>query len=604
MCGILGQVNYQDVIDQRVFTVMLKTLVHRGPDGVGLYYSSDGCVALGHQRLSIIDLSEKGKQPMSNEDNTIWITFNGEIYNFKELRKILEGKGHQFRSQTDTEVIIHGYEQWGVDCVDHLRGMFAFGIWDSREKRVFLARDPFGIKPLYYYQNPEHFIFASELKAIITSSDVPREIAVGALCDFFYYRYIPSPKSIWEDIYKLPPASTLVHQQGRTVIRQYWTPPIIQEGPRDEKQALITLDGLLSESIEMHLISDVPLGLLLSGGIDSSTIAFYMNKLGGSTTAFGIGFDVADAWYNEMPDARIVADRYAMELHEEIVKPDVWELLPELMWFYDEPFSDGSMFPSYIVSRLARKYMKVALGGEGGDELFAGYNRYFDAPPRVATQSFLSQLRTSLGLGGAHKETVEYQRGMHPFLEQADLKHLLHPDLGDQIPDSGEWFLDQYYRKDVPDPKRWQLLDLMTILPEQYLTKIDRASMAHSLEIRVPFLDRRLVEYVLSLPADVYLREREQKYLLKKLMGGKLPERILNKRKRGFSIPLDHFWNEDTMLDYIVNGPAITSGLFRRDSVYKLHQQRNAVALHRLWQVAIFDAWYRIWGTTSQSSTP
>jgi asparagine synthase (glutamine-hydrolysing) len=479
--------------------------------------------------------------------------------------------------------------------------MFAFGIWDSREKRVFLARDPFGIKPLYYYQDPEHFIFASELKAIISSSDVPREIDVGALCDFFYYRYIPSPKSIWENIYKLPPASTLVHQQGRTVIRRYWTPPPVQEGPCDEQQVLITLDGLLRESMEMHLISDVPLGLLLSGGMDSSTIAFYMRMLGGSTTAFGIGFDVADEWYNEMPDARIVADRYAMELHEELVKPDVWELLPELMFYYDEPFSDGSMFPSYIVSQLARKYMKVALGGEGGDELFAGYNRYFDAPPRAAAPSFLNQLRRSLGLAGAPKETVEYQRAMHPFFEQTDLKRLMHPDLRDHIPDSGAWFLDQFYRKDVPDPKRWQLLDLMTILPEQYLTKIDRASMAHSLEIRVPFLDRPVVEYVLSLPAEVYLREREKKYLLKKLMGGELPERILNKRKRGFSIPLDRFWNEDTMLDCILNGPGIKSGLFRKDYVEKLHQQRNAVALHRLWQLAIFDAWYSMWGTSKKA---
>jgi asparagine synthase (glutamine-hydrolysing) len=597
MCGILGQVNYQDTVDQPVFTAMLKTLVHRGPDGDGLYYSSDGCVALGHQRLSIIDLSEKGKQPMCNEDNTVWITFNGEIYNFKELREILKGKGHRFRSQADTEVIIHGYEQWGVDCVDHLRGMFAFGIWDSNEKRVFLARDPFGIKPLYYYQDQEHFMFASELKAIISSSDVPREIDVGALCDFFYYRYIPSPKSIWENIYKLPPASTLVHQDGRTVIRQYWAPPLLREGPADEKQVLLELDVLLNESVEKHLISDVPLGLLLSGGMDSSTLAFYMHKLGGSTTAFGIGFDVADEWYNEMPDARIVADRYAMELHEEIVKPDVWKLLPELMYFYDEPFSDGSMFPSYIVSQLARKYMKVALGGEGGDELFAGYNRYFDPHPVGGTQSRFSQLRTSLGLAAAHKDTVEYQRGMHPFLEQTDLKRLLHPDLRDHIPASGEWFLDQYCRKDVPDPKRWQLLDLMTILPEQYLTKIDRASMAHSLEIRVPFLDRRVVEYVLSLPTEVYLRKREKKYLLKKLMGGELPERILNKRKRGFSIPLDHFWNEDTMLDCILSGPGIESGLFRRDYVEKLHQQRNAVALHRLWQLAIFDAWYGMWGT-------
>jgi asparagine synthase (glutamine-hydrolysing) len=602
MCGILGQVKYQETIDPQAFKDRLQTLVHRGPDAEGLYRSSDGCVALGHQRLSIIDLTDKGKQPMSNEDETVWITFNGEIYNFKELRKVLEGKGHQFKSLTDTEVIIHSYEEWGSDCVDYFRGMFAFGIWDSRRKRFFLARDPFGIKPLYYYQDPEQFIFASEVKAIIAKSDVPREIDVGALCDFFYYRYIPSPKSIWRDIYKLPPASTLVHEQGRTVIRQYWAPPPLAGDPIDEQQALIKLDELLNESIGMHLVSDVPLGLLLSGGIDSSTIAFYLHKLGNNATAFGVGFDVEDEWYNEMPDARIVAELCSMELQEETVHTAVWELLPQLMWFYDEPFSDGSMFPSYVVSQLARKHMKVALGGEGGDELFAGYNRYFEGPLQVNSKSLFDQLRTLFGLVVSPKETVEYQRGMHPFLEQKDLKRLFHPDLCDEIPDSGEWFLDRYYRTDVPDPKRWQLLDLMTILPEQYLTKIDRASMAHSLEIRVPFLDKPLVEYMLSLPVEVYLRQREKKYLLKKLMLGRLPERILKKRKRGFSIPMDRFWNEDTMLGCIENGPGIKSGLFRKDYVYHLHQQRNAVALHRLWQLAIFDAWYSQWGNCSKSN--
>ncbi len=601
MCGILGQVNNEDRVTPSLFKDMLKTLLHRGPDGSHSVFLSEGSVALGHQRLSIIDLSENGTQPMSNEDGSIWLTFNGEIYNFKELRRILQAKGHRFRSKTDAEVIIHGYEQWGADCVGWLRGMFAFGIWDGRKRQILLARDPFGIKPLYYYQDANQFIFASEVKAIVSSPHVPREININALCDFFYYRYIPSPKSIWRNIFKLPPASILIHHDGRNTISKYWQPSL-QIRSTSEQEALIKLDELLNESVQLHLISDVPLGLLLSGGVDSSTLAYYMHRQGKSSVAFGIGFDVDDDWYNELPEARLVADKYCKELREEIVKPDVWELLPKLMWFYDEPFGDGSMIPTYIVSKLARKYMKVALSGDGGDELFAGYNRYFRNSNATSVRPFFSRLLASLRKTEKKKDTVAYLGGMHPFFEKGDLAQLLHTDYRYEIQQDQEWFLDQHYNADVPNPKRWQLLDLLTILPEQYLTKVDRASMANSLEIRVPFLDKRLVECMLALPVDVYLHEKKHKYLLKKLMMGKLPAKVLQKRKRGFSMPLKDFWNVEKLLEYVLSGPSVQSALFQRDYVYKLAQQQETVALHRLWQLTLFDACYRIWGKSSKRS--
>ena len=595
MCGILGQVNNEDRVTPSLFKDMLKTLSHRGPDGSHSVFLSEGSVALGHQRLSIIDLSENGTQPMSNEDGSIWLTFNGEIYNFKELKRILQAKGHRFRSKTDAEVIIHGYEQWGADCVGWLRGMFAFGIWDGRKRQILLARDLFGIKPLYYYQDANQFIFASEVKAIVSSPHVPREMNINALCDFFYYRYIPSPKSIWRNIFKLPPASILIHHDGRNTISKYWQPSL-QIRSTSEQEALIKLDELLNESVQLHLISDVPLGLLLSGGVDSSTLAYYMHRQGKSSVAFGIGFDVDDDWYNELPEARLVADKYCKELREEIVKPDVWELLPKLMWFYDEPFGDGSMIPTYIVSKLARKYMKVALSGDGGDELFAGYNRYFRNSNATSVRPFFSRLLASLRKTEKKKDTVAYLGGMHPFFEKGDLVQLLHTDYRYEIQQDQEWFLDQHYNADVLNPKRWQLLDLLTILPEQYLTKVDRASMANSLEIRVPFLDKRLVECMLALPVDVYLHEKKHKYLLKKLMMGKLPAKVLQKRKRGFSMPLKDFWNVEKLLEYVLSGPSVQSALFQRDYVYELAQQQETVALHRLWQLTLFDAWYRIWG--------
>ena len=448
---------------------------------------------------------------MRNEDGSVWITCNGEIYNYRELRTILQAKGHRFASQSDTEVIVHGYEEWGEACVDRLRGMFAFGIWDSNRNQLLLARDHFGIKPLYYYQDLSRFVFASELKAIVACPAVQRKINMRALCDFFFYRYIPSPRTIWEGICKLPPASILIFREGRSTVRRYWKPSF-DASPGIDENALNRVGEALAESVKMHLVSDVPLGLLLSGGLDSSTIAYCMHHEGRRGSAFAAGFEVDDDWYNELPDAALVAEKYSMELHAEMVKPDILGLLPELSWFYDEPFGDGSMFPSFLVSRLARKHMKVALAGDGGDELFAGYNRYFEPPAVMAGGTRINRSGVARGVSAAGPgETRVYQKGMHPLLESEDLKHLLHADIHAEIDEHQEWFLDQHYRPDLPAPKRWQALDFLTILPEQYLTKVDRASMANSLELRVPFLDKPLVEFVFGLPVDALRTGRRTK---------------------------------------------------------------------------------------------
>jgi asparagine synthase (glutamine-hydrolysing) len=598
MCGILGQLNCQTTIDPGCFTRMLHTLQHRGPDGEGVSFFADGCVALGHRRLAIIDLSDNGKQPMCNEDGSIWVTCNGEIYNYKDLRSQLQAKGHRFASQSDTEVLVHGYEEWGEQCVERLRGMFAFGIWDDAQKKLILARDHFGIKPLYYYRDPLQFIFASELKAIIACPQVRRTLNTHAMCDFFFYRYIPSPRTIWEGMFKLPPASLLTYREGHCTIRRYWEPSFTT-APAYEETALNDLATAFADSVKMHMVSDVPVGLLLSGGLDSSAIAYLMRHEDSRGAAFTAGFAVEDEWYNELPDARLVAEHCSMELHEEMVKPDIWELLPRLSWFYDEPFGDGSMFPSYLVSKLARKHMKVALGGEGGDELFAGYNRYFEPLPAAKAGTYFGRLGAALGVVAKQSETMAYQMRMHPLMEVDDLKQLLHADLHAEIDHQQEWFLERYYRPELPAPRKWQALDFLTILPEQYLTKVDRASMANSLELRVPFLDRPLVEAVFALPVEAVAPAAERKYLLRQLMKENLPDRTLTKKKRGFSIPLDRFFDERMLANALQDGESVKSGLIRKDYVGELARQANGVALNRLWQMALFDAWYTRWAHPS-----
>ncbi len=597
MCGIIGHLSTRPVAGD-IFKRMRDQLIHRGPDGEGVSFFADGCIALGHRRLAIIDLSENGKQPMCNEDASIWVTCNGEIYNYKELRSQLQAKGHRFISQSDTEVLVHGYEEWGEQCVERLRGMFAFGIWDDAQKKLILARDHFGIKPLYYYQDTLQFIFASELKAIIACPQVQRTLNTQAMCDFFFYRYIPSPRTIWEGMFKLPPASLLTYREGNCTIRRYWTPSF-ESVPARADTVLDDLAAALADSVKMHMVSDVPVGLLLSGGLDSSAIAYLMRHEDSRGAAFSAGFAVEDEWYNELPDARLVADHCSMELHEEMVKPDIWELLPRLSWFYDEPFGDGSLFPSYLVSKLARKHMKVALGGEGGDELFAGYNRYFESSTGEKTGACIGRLGAALGVIAKQKETRAYQKRMHPLMEVKDLKQLLHADLHAGIDHHQEWFLDQHYRRDLTGPRKWQALDFFTILPEQYLTKVDRASMANSLELRVPFLDRPLVDAVFALPAETVAPESERKYMLKNLMKGKLPERTLAKKKRGFSIPLDRFFNENMLANALRDGEGVKSGLISKDYIGELAGQANGVALNRLWQMALFDAWYTRWAHPS-----
>ncbi|MBU1262175.1 asparagine synthase (glutamine-hydrolyzing), partial [bacterium] len=373
MCGICGKLTLNGTTPSKDLLLrMCDTLRHRGPDDEGVYIGKN--IGLGHRRLSIIDLSS-GHQPLSNEDETIWIVFNGEIYNFGELRPNLTSRGHRFRTKTDTETIIHLYEEYGVDCVQHLRGMFAFAIWDERKKRLFLARDRIGKKPLCYCFTKNSFVFASELKAILEDIDIDKEINLEAIHHYLTYQYVPSPLTIFTQIQKLPPAHIMVVENGKMELERYWRPEYTPKTSLKEPEIIESILEILKEATRIRLISDVPLGAFLSGGIDSSAIVAMMSQLMDTPVkTFSIGFP--EASFNELSFAKVIADRFKTEHHEEIVKPDALDILPKIVWHYNEPYSDSSCIPTYYLSQMTRQEVTVALNGDGGDEIFAGYERY------------------------------------------------------------------------------------------------------------------------------------------------------------------------------------------------------------------------------------
>jgi asparagine synthase (glutamine-hydrolysing) len=560
MCAIVGKLRKNRPIERPLLEAMRDTMTHRGPDDAGLWFNAEGTVGLGHRRLSIIDLSSAGHQPMTNEDESIWLVFNGEIYNFQALRQELLQAGHVFRSNTDTEVIIHAYEEWGVDSIKRLRGMFAYALWDIKRQRLVLARDRLGIKPLYYALRDGNLSFASELKAIRIDPDVRCELDESAIYDFFTYRYIPTPKTIYRDVSKLPPAHFAVMEDNKLTLTCYWEPVFNNRSDISEADAVELLQHKLKEATELHMIADVPVGVMLSGGLDSSTLL----ALAADTTAqplhtFSIGFDVAR--HSETLFARIVAERYGSQHHElTVTKAMADSLEHKIVQLYDEPYADSSAIPTFLVSELAVKNVKVALSGEGGDEIFGGYGWYslwwrmraVDRIP-IALRRLAALPMSVAPLGFKGKWTLQaaaldpisrYGKFISAFSRQ-DKRHLLGPEFYKRFEGYDDyWFFRKYWREDLDPYSRMQYLDLKTYLNDDILTKVDRASMAVSLEARVPLLDHELIEAVLSLPVEIRNKDGKQKHLFRKAIKDYLPAEILNRGKQGFSIPL-YEWLKD-----------------------------------------------------------
>ncbi len=575
MCGIAGSVNWGD---RETVLAMTEALAHRGPDDQGFWEgrSPNGAWAgLGHRRLSILDLSPAGRQPMPSADGRYWIVYNGEVYNYRDLRQGLLEEGHRFRSNSDTEVILHLYAKLGEGCLERFRGMFAFGVWDCERGELFLARDRLGVKPLYYAERDGRLLFASELKAILKHPEIGRQVDSLALHDYLTYLYVPPPRTIYRDIQSLPPGHFLVWRDGGIARKErYWRLP---EGRLDGDEADLTgeLRALLEESVRLRMISDVPVGAFLSGGVDSSGIVGLMaRQTSHPVQTFSIGFGARARLYDELDHAKRVADHFGTDHHEIVVEPDAVSLLPEMVRGFDEPFGNPTAFLVHLLSAFTRRHVTVALAGDGGDEVFGGYPRYkgaalsglYRAIPRWARRLTFEPIAALLpessrgrhGLrrfrefvqGGALEPEEMYCHWVTYYTD--DMKSELYTpeafnQVGVQVPYQ---FLKGFFREAEGRARntffdRITAVDLQSFLPCNLLAYSDRMSMAHGLEVRVPFTDHRLVEFVTRLPATLRLRGMQDKYLLKRALGDLLPEAVLRRKKLGFNPPMALWLKED-----------------------------------------------------------
>ena len=623
MCGIAGFIDLWDAKKTRgpderaqILDAMCRIIAHRGPDDQGVMLE-DG-VALGIRRLSIIDLAG-GHQPISGEDGQITTVFNGEIYNFLDLQPVLESLGHQFQTRSDTEAIVHAYEQFGPACVDHLRGMFAFAIWDGHKRQLFIARDRAGKKPLYYTVTPQGtFVFGSELKSLLLHPDVRRQINLQALDAYLTLGYVPDPLCIFRDIHKLPPGHHLTFTDGRVSIKQYWDFTFEPAALRRPEDYLEELRALLDESVRMRLVSDVPLGAFLSGGIDSSTIVGLMARhMSQPVKTFSIGFQ--EDSYDELKYARVTAKKFGTDHHEFIVTPEICDVVDQLVWHLDEPFADQAAIPNYVVAKLAREHVTVVLSGDGGDELFAGYTRYitehrrrnFAQLPRVVREKMMQPISGRLPHGTFGRNYL-YNITLDPidrYLDSVSVftglnkRSLYTPSFKEQLGDSGHleiFFREFGARVKTGDPlDRLLYIDSKTYLPGDILAKVDRTSMAASLEARAPLLDHKLIDFVTRIPASLKMAGLETKHLFKRAVQDLIPNEILNRPKQGFGVPIQEWINRqlrerirETLRDPRTRQRGYVDGQYV-DLLLNEHERGRRDHSTGLWALLMLELWHR-----------
>ena len=621
MCGIAGFITKtNDRSDERAakLDAMCRVITHRGPDEQGT--AIEGRAAMGMRRLSIIDLAT-GQQPIYNSDDTKLIVFNGEIYNYLELKKDLESRGHRFRTNSDTETIIHAYDEYGADCVNHLRGMFAFAIWDSREQSLFLARDRVGKKPLFYTVTADGtFVFGSELKVLLTHGGVTREIDHGALDSYLTFGYVPEELCIFRGVYKLEPGYFLIFKNGEIRTEKYWDFDYSQPS-LDEPEDKIAGDLLehLREAVEIRLISEVPLGAFLSGGVDSSAIVGLMSQaMDQPVKTFSIGFN--EDSFSELKYARLAAEHFKTDHHEFIVTPDLVNVVDDLVWHFDEPFADSSALPTYMVSKLAREHVTVVLSGDGGDELFAGYTRYVTDRKRSGLEHLPSSIRKnlmrplskalpnnmpgknylfniSLDAAGRYIDSISHFNGPKKrALYSEAVRNKMNGSFA-----LGEKLYREIVASSASDDQVDNLLylDSKTYLPGDILTKVDRMSMASSLEARSPLLDHKLIEYVTRIPSHLKLKGTETKYIFKKAIAALVPNEILHREKQGFGVPINEWINlqlKDRIREDLADRRTLERGYFDAKYIRLLldeHSRGRRDHSHALWTLWMLELWHR-----------
>ncbi|NNM20020.1 MAG: asparagine synthase (glutamine-hydrolyzing) [Gammaproteobacteria bacterium] len=622
MCGIAGIAAFSGARppSEPQIRAMCDTIIHRGPDDEGIDIRDS--VALGMRRLSIIDLTG-GRQPVFNEDRSVRAVFNGEIYNFRELRSALEQRGHKFTSSSDTEVLVHGYEEWGTGLPEHLNGMFAFAIHDSGNHRLMLARDHLGVKPLFYHFNGRHLVWGSEIKAILASNLVERQLDYDSLAELLSWEYVPGQGTLFTNIKKLEPGYLVDIDLGQPAChpRQYWDIPLSADVPRiTEQDWADRVAEKIRECVQRQLVSDVPLGAFLSGGVDSSLVVSGMEQ----AETFSIGFN--DPTYNELEYARRVADHLGVKHTFEIIESDVADLFEHLMRFMDDPIGDFSIFPTYLVSRLARRHVTVALSGDGGDELFGGYDnyvadkaaRYYSLVPRILRRGIISPLVNSLP---PRPEKKGFINKLKRFVEGADLPErlshsrwrlfapeafcaqLLTEDALQQMTRSADHHIDTLFERAGQRSalERSLYVDVKSYLSDNCLVKLDRMSMANSLESRVPMLDKELVELAFEVPDELKLKGSRTKILLKQIAAEQIPAECVYRQKEGFSIPIKHWLGTQfrpILDDLLDEGRLKAEGIFKVNTVGRLKQEHfagRANHSHVLWSMMVFQAWRRLW---------
>jgi len=608
MCGICG---IAGKADRSLISSMLGRIAHRGPDDEGIYIDqtpAGEAVGLGHRRLSIIDLSPAGHEPMSDSTGRVWLTFNGEIYNFKDLRRTLEGLGHRFRSETDAEVIIYAYLEWGADCLRRLNGMFAFAIWDSRDETLFLARDRLGIKPLYYANTPAGFAFSSEIKSMMAIPGFEREVDLAALDQFMTFLWVPDPATLFKGVYKLPPAHYLIYKDGRADVREYWDVHFHEDFSLAEREWTARLRDQLASSVRSQTVADVPLGAFLSGGVDSSTVVALMSDRGSrEIVTYSFGFRSEDLRYDIVEDdiryARIVGEQFHTDYNERFLEPEVMDLLPKLVYHMDEPIADPAILTSYLICRSARERLTVLLSGMGGDEIFAGYPRhravriaeFYNLIPDFMSRPLVNSLPGSRpGRFNATFRNVkklarsaalparERYLGFGSYFTAGDKQSLYSDNLRSRVQGLNAYSAHERYFEKVKDQhfiNQMLYVDLKTYLPCLNLTYTDKTSMAASMEVRVPLLDHELVELAAKAPVALKLKRLTGKYLLKRAAEAWLTKEIVYRKKAGFSAPVRAWLVRDLrdMVDDLLSESNIKGrGYFEYGAVRKLIEDNRS----------------------------